>query len=135
MDDFIFNRNVEHRDELLGIPGEWSATKGSGGGIRRFNFIDVHILQALIESKYIDPHDNHNNSPRVEEIFEWMSKYPAVRAQGYAVSPFRKDYGVSLDTLAVPGRFVPRQLKQEFLRFCAAADEIITKPRLYAWWD
>lgn len=135
MSDFIFNRNVEHRDEILGIPGEWSTTQGSGGGVRRFDFIDVHILQALIESKYIDPLDNHNNSPCVEELFEFMSKYPAVRVQGYAVSPFRKDYRVSLDTLVVPKPFVPRRLKQEFLRFCATADEIAAKPRLYAWWD
>lgn len=134
MSDFNFNRNAEQRDKLLGLPCEWSAGRGAGG-IRRFDFIDIRTLRELIESKYIDPLDNHNNSPRVEEIFEFMSKYPVVRAQGYAVSPFRSDYRVSLDTLSVPKRFVPRSLKQEFFSFCATADEITAKPRLYAWWD
>ncbi|MDF9839845.1 MULTISPECIES: hypothetical protein [unclassified Paenibacillus] len=134
MNEFIFNRDVERRDDLLGIRGEWAALKNSHS-VRDFDYIDVHILKELIENKYIDPLDTQNESPSVEEMFLFMNKYPIIRAKGYAVSPFRKDYRVSIDTLFVPKRFVSRRFKQEFLSFCASADELTAKPRLHAWWD
>ncbi len=121
MSEFIFNRDVKRRDDLLGIRGEWADLKNSHS-VRDFDYIDVHILKELIDHKYIDPLDTQNESPSVEEIFVFMSKNPIVQAKGYAVSPFRKDYRVSIDTLYVPKRFVSRRFKQEFLSFCASAD-------------
>ncbi|MEK3699089.1 hypothetical protein NYE33_19135 [Paenibacillus sp. FSL R10-2199] len=132
--DFIFNMDYERRDRLLGITGEWIAKRGTGS-VRRFEFNDVRVLKQLIENNYIDPLEAHNSSPSVEKMFNFMATYPNVLTKGYATSPLRKDYRVTLDTLFVPKEHVTRTLKHDFVAFCTKTDECEMEGDLYAWWD
>ncbi|NOU99319.1 hypothetical protein [Paenibacillus planticolens] len=134
MGDFIYNMNYEERDKLLGISGEWEV--GSGfKSVRKFDFINIGILKQLVDDRFIDPDESHNSSPSIEKIFNFMTKYPRVLAKGYATSPLRRDYRVSLDTLFVPKSHVTMTLKQDFVEFCTRPNEFEMKGNLYAWWD
>jgi hypothetical protein len=92
-------------------------------------------LEQLISNKFIDPEDQQNNSPRVKDIYNFMKNNPQVYAYGYAVSPKRKDYRVSIEGLVVNKKDVSEDLKQAFFDFCKTADEIHIDDGLVSWWD
>ncbi|OPZ88523.1 MAG: hypothetical protein BWY74_03105 [Firmicutes bacterium ADurb.Bin419] len=95
----------------------------------------LKTFENLLIQRFIDPEDCQNEAPSVKEIFGFMCKYPQVIAFGYAVSPKRKDYRVSIEGIYVPQEKVTLQLKEDFIKFCQNADELLTEDKLYAWWD
>jgi hypothetical protein len=64
-----------------------------------------------------------------------MKNYPAVFAFGYAVTPKRRDYRVSIEGMAVNKEDITESLKAAFLVFCKDADELRTDEGLLGRWE
>lgn len=133
------NKDVNRRDEL--IFGAYEPDKYSGG-IRYFN-CDVNLLRQLVEEKFADPSETQNNSPSIQDMLDTFSDIADdtnVEFGGYAVSPDRDDYRVTIESVDV---FVPKENENELsmlvetLRY---ADEFSMDPTgdgfiIHAWWD
>jgi hypothetical protein len=131
---FIYNRDYRRRDGLLGITVNWE-DEDDHGGIDCFDNIDGDMLSKLLSDKFINPDDRQNESPRVSQFYEFMKRYPATRAFGYAVSPLREDYRISLEGVFVAPDDVTAELRDAFGEFCLNADELETGMTLRGWWD
>jgi hypothetical protein len=130
---FIFNALYKHRDNLLGIETNWKTE--DNGGIEEFIGIDILTLNTLINMMFINPEDSHNEAPTATEIQAFMTKYPQVKACGYAVSPYRDDYRTAINEIIVDHEDVTDELRKEFIALAADADEVDTSYDLDAWWD
>lgn len=131
-DDFVMNTDVGRRDKVLGINVDWD---GHVGGIVRLDRIGVTTLETLFRERFVDPNDSQDEAPSASELLAFMQKHPEVLAHGYAVSPDREDYRVTIDGLSVQSSFATAELKLAFLEFCKDADELDLKNGLRAWWD
>jgi hypothetical protein len=130
--NFSYNMDYEKRDSLLGIKADWRNTEA---GLVAFEGIDVRTLDALIAARFAHPLDQQNDAPTLKEIFLFMAKYPQVLASGYAVSPLRDDYRITIDSLYVPRPKVTSELRQAFIELAKDADESGFSEDLYCWWD
>jgi hypothetical protein len=130
--DFSYNKDFTRRDTLLKIKADW---KNTAGGLVAFEGIDVATLDILIAEKYAHPLDQQNDAPTLKEIFLFMAKYPQVLASGYAVSPLRDDYRITVDSLYVARAKVTPTLRQAFMELAKNAAESGFSEDLYCWWD
>lgn len=131
---FTFNPDYERRDFLLGIDGVWDENSAPGG-IKSFGYIEVDILEILFRERFINPSGRQNESPTMQEFLDFMRKHSAAVAHGYAVSPHRGDYRITIEGLRVPMNDATWELEQAFVEFCQSADELMTNGELYSWWD
>lgn len=131
---FAYNRNYQIRDNILNIATVWD-DDDDDGEIFEFEDMNFCTLQQLIDARFIDPHATQNNSPSNEQFALFLGKHPAARATGYAVSPLREDYRVSLTGIIVEQEDVTEELSADFDNFSKTADEIIRDGCLYCWWD
>jgi len=129
---FKYNKNSTERDEILNLKINWKKEKS---GIAYFENLSVMTLETLLIQKFIDPNDCQNSAPSVKDIFNFMCKYPQMTTSGYAISPLREDYRISIDGLFVSKELVTPQLKKDFIEFCKDADEIEIDSDLVSWWD
>jgi len=129
---FIFNRDFVNRDKILGIKIDWKSHKHD---IARLKSIDFSTLNKLISKKYIDPASSYNNTPIVKKFYNFLEIHKVVKVTGYAVSPFREDYGVIIDGISLKKDQITKDLKIAFFEFCKDADDIGTQDDLYCWWD
>lgn len=130
---FSYNKDYVSRDKILKLNVDWQ--KDKTGGIKEFEEIDVKTFETLLVQKYIDPSDSQNESPTAKEFFQFMCKYPSIKAYGYAVSPKRNDYRVTIEGIYVLNKDITPNLKKDFMEFCKSADEISTDEGLSSWWD
>lgn len=130
---FAFNRDFSRRDAILGIEVDWNSNRT--GGIARFSNLESGMLLKLFEEGFIDPNDKQNAAPTVRAFLEFMKQNPKVLAHGYAVSPKRDDYRVTIEGLTVPASDVTPQLEKRFIEFCKGTDELTLKGGLRSWWD
>jgi hypothetical protein len=128
------NRNHQERDRLLfGRVVQWG--EEGLGGIEHFRGVGVDTLLALVARNYADPADSQNESPTLGEFIRFMEKYPQVTAHGYAVSPQRADYRVTVEGLEYAGP-VGAELRREFEAMNAGADEYVCEGgQLFCWYD
>jgi hypothetical protein len=128
------NRDHEERDRLLfGRAINWGHE--GLGGIERFSGLGVETLRTLVARNFADPADRQNDSPTLGEFLRFLEKHPEVRAHGYAVSPEREDYRVTIEGLEYAGP-VSAELRREFRQMNGAADECVCEAgRLYCWYD
>ncbi len=121
---------------IFGAPVQWGETYG---GVKNFTNLSVEKLQQLIAQRFADPAAGHNNSPTIREFLEFGQQQAAkgfnFSFEGYAVSPDRGDYRVSIDGILFNGS-CPHQLIVEFQEFVGDPDELDLDPYyLRAWWD
>src|SRR3972149_2135430 len=126
------NRSWQRRDAILGLEVDWD--RGDDGGIARIEEIDLRTLEQLVSENFIALEERQNVAPTVAEFLDFMRAHPRVKAHGYAVSPTREDYRVSLEGLFVAARDVTGELRDDFLAFCDGADELFIEDELYCWW-
>jgi len=129
------NRDVARRDALLGITGQHAS-----GGIIRYEELDGARLATLIDEGFADPECTQNESPTIAEFLSFLREYPEARVYGYAVSPERSDYRVSIEGATVDlGQVAPSRaaaLRAAFARLGETADEKETYgDALHCWWD
>jgi hypothetical protein len=126
------NREFKVRDSILGININWDT---KSGGVVPYKDLDVNSFTALLRNKFIDPNEYQNESPSVRAFYFFMAKYPFALAHGYAVSPDREDYRVSIEGLFIPKEYVTNSVKEDFYNLCKDADEYHDSDDLYSWWD
>lgn len=128
------NHDIEERDRL--IFGEAIDWKMVAGGMKRFLSITAETLQDLVTKQFADPGDKQNLAPTLASFLSFMKENPGkFLAHGYAISPDRSDYRVSIEGLVSAGKVTPG-LTDRFVEFCRCPAELIAeKDRLYAWWD
>lgn len=129
------NKDYKKRNEIIFGDDDVDSNDNWLGGTRNFESLDLEQLNALIKNKFIDLEDAQNLSPTVADFLDFMKKYPAVKAHGYAVSHKRDDYRVSLEGLEFHGD-VSKEMLMDFIYVCRLADEFTAEDdHLYAWWD
>ena len=89
------NKDILTRDKM--IFGKYRPNTYKFGGIRKFDNLDVETLGKLLEMNFADPEERQNLAPSIQEIYEFMRKYPKYKAHGYAVSDEREDYRISIE--------------------------------------
>jgi hypothetical protein len=134
---FAYNTDYETRDIIIfGNPVQWDS---SCGGVYNFSSLPVDSLQQLIAQGFVNPIERQNDAPTIQ-AFVAFAREQAVNGvdftfQGYAVSPFREDYRVSIDGILFRGTY-PHQVLAAFHQFVRGADDIsVNSEYLFAWWD
>ena len=125
-------KNVKDRDKI--IFGSYNK-KTYSGGIRRFDGITKDQLKLLLDKKFINPDEKQNACPSVSQIYEFMTKYPDYQAHGYAVSPEREDYRVSLEGVMKNGPSESKEEMHDFTKLFRNADEFQMNDKMYCWFD
>lgn len=128
----VLNKDSKRRDEILGIK-EWVDM----GGIMRIECITIDQMRELIDNDFLDLEEKQNFAPRIKYIYEFMKKYPDFEAHGYAVSPNRDDYRVSIEGVRLKRKATKEEYK-EFRLLFEAADEISAingEAGLFCWFD
>ena len=130
-DPFPFNRDAARRDGMLHFydPGG----ERYAGGAAHFDDLDSTGLAALLEARFIDPHEGQNAAPTAWEIFQFLCRHPQARAMGYVISIERPDYRTSLET--VYAEQIDADLRTDAGKFCVDADEVTTDDHLECFWD
>lgn len=126
------NMDAKTRDELLF--GEFDLGK-YGGGIRRFDDLNYETLKYLMEQRFISYDDCQNCSPCAGDIMHFMANHPQFTAHGYAVSPTRGDYRMTIEGVDLQGDYDHETLL-DFVGMFRFADEFdIEHNELYCWYD
>lgn len=126
------NMDVKTRDELLF--GEFDLGK-YGGGIRHFEDLGYDDLKYLMEQRFISYNDYQNGSPCAGDIMHFMEDYTKFTAHGYAVSPTRGDYRITIEGVELQGDYDHETLLA-FIEMFRFADEFDIEPNhLYCWFD
>lgn len=124
------NPDYKRRDKILGISVDWGQQKG---GIYEFDDLSRKELSLLIEENFIDLNEKQNEAPSTKDFLKFIEDFPQFTIGGYAVSPSRKDYRVTLNALISPDTNLTPELVDSFLEFCIGADDI--NRYLVCWWD
>ncbi|BCJ48202.1 hypothetical protein GCM10010168_25620 [Actinoplanes ianthinogenes] len=132
-DPFPFNKDAASRDRLLDFIDLLGNGETFTGGAGSFGPLDAAGLAALFEGRWLDPDDRQNAAPSAWDIFQFVCAHPGAFAQGYAVSPDRDDYRVSLETVWAPQ--IDEPLRAAALEFCVDADAVETSDHLECFWD
>ena len=125
------NKNDKERQRILGIEGN----DYSMGGTTRIRELTLAQLDELLEKNFADPEDAQNNAPTFQEIRDFIAAHPDFVAHGYAVSPERYDYRVSLEGIKLDRKPTEEELR-DFVNFFRYADEFeCEEDGCYAWYD
>lgn len=135
------NKNVDQRDNMLF--GEPYNEDHYCGGCRWFDEISLETLKWLVSEGYADTEEAQNSSPSIGEFIEETNGFEdSVTFDGYAVSPKRDDYRVSIDSVNVEIPFDQPDMLAHFTEAFHFADEFNISPdnlrkeyMLRAWWD
>ena len=105
------------------------------GGVRHFEKLGLDDLSKLFERNFIDPEDAQNESPTAKEMCEFMQRHPSFTCHGYAVSPDRNDYRVTIEGVERNGA-VTMEMFVDFVSLFRYADEFeASQNGLYCWYD
>ena len=126
-------KDEPRRLKLLGITG-----RIRGNDIQHFDRLSLKTLKILLEEGFVDPQETQNCAPSVDEMYMIGQELEALGAEvtfhGYAVSPNRDDYRISLE-----GVEITRASPNATLRFVHAfrsADEFnVGAGYGYCWYD
>ena len=131
---FYTSRNIaDQRDRILF--GERYESKKYSGGIRYFDDLDYDRLKTLLDQKLADLEEQHNCAPEIGEIAEFLDKHKNFTAHGYAVSPERDDFRVSLEGVECGDEY-SKQDMLDFVELFRFADEFsIDDTGMYCWFD
>lgn len=126
------NNNVDERDMILF--GEKYNKEKYFGGCRRFDDITLEVLETLVEKKFIDLDECQNCSPTTEEFLEYLKDHNDFCVFGYAISPDRSDYRITIEGISCEENFEDIDELIDFINRFRFADEFMVDPP-YAWWD
>ena len=125
--------NVNQRDLILF--SEPYDEKNYHGGIRRFESLSWLDLEELFRLNVVDGEDRQNCSPSVQEVREFMKEHPIFKAHGYAVSPKRDDYRVSIEGVQCGSGFDLDDVVAFFTVFHDPDELSVDRDGIYCWFD
>lgn len=125
--------SCKERDTILwGEPKDWSH---SMSGIFSFRNLSAMKCRELLEKGFADPEDCQNSAPSFLEITEFLERNPNFTGHGYAVSPDRNDYRVTIEGVEAHGPLSNSE-KNEFVDLFRQADDFTLKDDVaFAWFD
>jgi len=126
------NYDVNKRDNI--VFGEDYCKEKYMGGVRHFEWLDYTTIKRLMDEDFLDPDDCYNNSPTAKEFADFLEGYKDFTAFGYAISPERADYGVTIEGIESDRTFKLLAEAEEFIHLCRFADSFSLHTP-YAWWD
>lgn len=127
------NKDIATRDKI--IFGKYRPNiYEHSGGIQHFTNMSLATLRLLLDKHFIDPEDCQNLAPSVQQIYNFMLKYPQYKAHGYAVSDKRDDYRVSLEGVIKGKKTDSPEEFQEFRELFKMADEF-NPNQMMVWFD
>ena len=129
---YKLNKNERQRDEI--IFGGHDA-KAYTGGVRHFEKLSLNKLEELISGNFVDLSDRQNEAPSIKKIYEFMKRYPEYTAHGYTVSIMRDDYRVSLEGVSKEYEADSAEEFDNFTELFKHADDFVTSPIMYCWFD
>lgn len=130
------NRNQTSRDLII---FEGAKIKYVGGIARYEGILTAHI-ESLFMNNFIDGNESQNDSPSVNEFYEFMKKWlpHPIEAHGYVVESNRSDYRVSIEGLRLLScrNNLPLLMVKEFKEMFQHADSLqASQKSLYCWFD
>jgi len=134
------NIDFKERDMILfGKELDWVNGNVPGGetfcGHAAFKGLTLEKLKELRDKHFLDPSNRQNNAPTIAQFIEFMEEHSDMKAHGYAISPGRNDYRVSLEGLEFNGE-CSTELQLAFVERFRQADALeFTDSRLYCWYD
>lgn len=130
------NKDYKERDQIIfGREITWGSDADTFGGTLQFEDLTLTQLEKLRDNRFLELDDAQNNAPTISRFMLFMKEHKGVLAHGYAVSPTRDDYRVSIEGLEFCGECTT-EMQLAFSRLCRSADEIeITGEHLYCWYD
>ena len=130
------NKDFKKRDSILNIKSNWS-DHDRMGGIRSFEMINLETLKKLRDNNFLYLEDQQNDSPSIEEFISTLEKYPSATVSGYAVSPYRPDYRISIDSIEIKANKKEiKKCKNFFIELSKLSSTfLLKKKRIYIWWD
>src|SRR5574340_423244 len=84
------NKDQQTRDIILGIEHQKAF-----GGVTHFVGLSLEKLEELIKGNFLRLDEKQNSAPTIQQFYEFMKRYPQIKAHGYAVDKQRGDYRVS----------------------------------------
>lgn len=123
--------NDVRRQEILGTTGDYKS-----GGCESFGNLTLDDLNLLLTEGFICMDGSHNSCPAINDLKEFLEKYPEFVLSGYAVSPERDDCRVSIDQ--IQGQAESKDAFRAFIRMFRFADEFefdMDDMTCYAWFD
>ena len=131
---YLWNLNTDAnaRDQILF--GEDFDKSKYIGGIRPFENLPTATMKQLLELNFATEEDVQNNMPCIKELMEYAATHENVTFNGYAVSPKRDDYRISIE--AIMQDFTTVKDRDDFTEMFRLADEFkVYETQGYAWYD
>lgn len=127
--------DVDLREQIL-FGEKYDAAHYKMGGIRYFGDLSLKDLNRLIDCNLICLTDAQNAAPSVQQIRDWLAERndDSWYVHGYAISPERDDYRVTIEGCGKHGEATLEEGK-EFYRMFRLADELSDGSELYCWYD
>jgi hypothetical protein len=95
---------ADHRQRDLILKGFFT-DKDYIGGSRRFSNLPLELLELILLENHTDHNEKHNNAPSIRDLIifakQMNEKGYYFFFNGYAISPKREDYRVSIDTINI----------------------------------
>jgi hypothetical protein len=95
---------ADHRQRDLILKGFFT-DKDYIGGSRRFSNLPLELLELILLENHTDHNEKHNNAPSIRDLIifakQMNEKGYYFFFNGYAISPKRDDYRVSIDTINI----------------------------------
>jgi hypothetical protein len=95
---------ADHRQRDLILKGFFT-DKDYIGGSRRFSNLPLELLELILLENHTDHNEKHNNAPSIRDLIifakQMNEKGYYFFFNGYAISPKREDYRVSVDTINI----------------------------------
>ena len=131
---------VERDVVIFGKEIDWKNGKESLGGILRFSEMSLDTLKFLVEKEFACLDDTQNDAPSLGEFIEFLEECnnDNIKLHGYAVSPWRDDYRVTIEGMIFD--YDPDTLNMDLHRkivlFNRRAYKFDDKDgKLISWWD
>ena len=109
------------------------------GGCRHFEGVGILELEALLDAGFLDPEETQNGSPTVREMMSFVRHCDVPtdwEFEGYAISPERDDYRVTIEGLYYNGTNLTLDELLAFTNEFHWADEFeVAYDYARAWWD
>jgi len=133
MNLFNLNMNYQERDKIIfGKVLDWDAKIPPSGS---FTDLSAADLQLLLDKNFIEADETQNFSPSTEDFLDFMKRYPRTTAHGYAISPKRDDYRVTLEGVEIPGPCSGDEIVAFSNAYGHADDFRVGEDSCFAWWD
>jgi hypothetical protein len=110
------------------------------GGSRKFNDLPLELLELLVLEDHTPHDEKHNEAPTIRDMLilakQLKSKGYDFYFGGYAISPKREDYRVSVDTIIIKSLFDnDNHINNRAIKnFFKDADEVIEDTNYFRFW-